>query len=85
MVYWYNVAPRDKLKTESVPSSVLHTYTWRLRDAKIEDSAVEEAEMMVGDSVHVKPQGARCTSRWPIGKVTAVNSATNIDVDGVPS
>ena len=38
----------------------------------------------VGDSVFVKPPEARCTTRWRQGTVTGVNSATNVDVDGMP-
>ena len=34
--------------------------------------------------VFVKPAAARCTSRWPIGRVTSVLSDQAIEVDGMP-
>ena len=38
----------------------------------------------VGDYVFVKPARAKCTTRWPMGLVTAAHSATQVEVDGIP-
>ena len=32
----------------------------------------------------MKPPGAKCTTSWKPGRVTAINSTTNIEVDGIP-
>ena len=32
----------------------------------------------------VKSPDARCTTRWQPGTITGLNSATNVEVDGIP-
>ena len=64
---------------------MLHTYIWRhpaIRPEFVNDNA--RPQVHEGDTVWVKPPGARCTSRWQTGRVTGVTSTNNVDVDGVP-
>ncbi len=87
MVYWYNSTPKDGVKEESVPGSQLHSYRWRtLRTCVNPNSscAKEGSTLSAGDRVFVKPGGARCFTKWPVGHITRVNSSTNVDVDGIP-
>ena len=87
MVYWYNSTPKAGVDPNTVPGSMLHNYEWRVLQ-KVEDPSEDEqlakCGYTIGDSVFVKPPGARCTTRWQQGTVTGLNSATNVDVDGVP-
>ena len=85
MVFWYNLAPKDGQDKQSVPCNMLHTYIWRhpaIRPEFVNDNA--RPQVQEGDTVWVKPPGARCTSRWQTGRVTGVTSTNNVDVDGVP-
>ena len=43
-----------------------------------------DGRVQIGEEVWVRPGDARCTTRWGRGNVTGVNSANNIEVDGVP-
>ena len=83
--FWYNVSPRQGQKDETVPQKSVSTYEWRLPG---EDSRLPKARcdgpMQVGDEVWVKPGNAKCTTRWMRGGVTQVNSANNVEVDGMP-
>ena len=84
MVFWYNLAPKDGQDKQSVPCNMLHTYIWRhpaIRPEFVNDNARRQ---VLGDTVWMKPPGARCTSRWQMGRVTGVTSTNNVDVDGVP-
>ena len=38
----------------------------------------------MGDSVYVKPPNARCTSMWPLGKITGTLSGMQVEVNGTP-
>ena len=83
-VYWYNMSPREGQKEDSVPHLHVHKYEWRIKGYA--DEVVEEqpeCEFKVGDEVWVKPGNARCTTPWQEGTVTQVNSANNVDVDGM--
>ena len=58
-------------------------------DAPMPDGGAEgpqrvSRDLKAGDKVVVKPQNARCDTRWRPGTVTKVNSQWNIEVDGVP-
>ena len=44
----------------------------------------EESDFLVGESGHVKPANARCTTRWQKGKVNALLSPVTMEVDGRP-
>lgn len=86
-VYWYNISPKDGQKEESVPHVSVYKYAWRMKgypsnaEAGSQDNI--QCEVQVGDDVWVKPGHAKCTTKWQRGTVTHVNSANNIDVDGM--
>ena len=48
-----------------------------------EGDCIDE-RVQIGEEVWVRPEGARCTTRWGRGIVTGMDSANNIEVDGVP-
>lgn len=87
MVFWLNTSPKDKTRSETVPALQLHSYRWRYPfDEVVLDSTTESLNgpMMVGEEVFVKPPATRCTTIWPTGKVSRINSSSNIEVDGIP-
>ena len=87
MVYWYNSTPKDGVKEESVPGSQLNSYPWRTPGTHVKSNfscAKESSTLSAGDLVFVKPGGARCFTKWPVGRITGVNSNTNVEVDGIP-
>jgi hypothetical protein len=85
MVYFYNVTPKTGTSSESVPANELHRYSWRLFGADEQREIPEvESRCREGDLVYVKPPAARCTTTWPVGRVTGVQTATRVEVDGVP-
>jgi len=83
IVFWYNVAPMIDTKQSSAPSDMLFNYHWKFlpRVDKLEHPSSTYAK---GQSVYVKPSLSKCTSVWPVGTVTNVNSSTNVEVDGMP-
>ena len=85
-VFWYNVAPRYG-QPASVPQKSVATYEWRLPVMSVpptEEGDCGDGRVQIGEEVWVRPGGARCTTRWGRGNVTGMNSANNIEVDGVP-
>ena len=85
MVFWYNASPKVKMRPESVPALMLSSYQWRCPGGEPEPSPeIRNGSLTVGDLVYVKPPDVRCTSTWPVGKVSHVNSSTNVDINGVP-
>ena len=84
-VFWYNVAPLDG-SANTVPATTIYAYVWRNPDAPttVCSQTTTTNAHRVGDAVYVKPQGARCTTRWPMGVVTAVPSETQVEIDGMP-
>lgn len=96
MVVWYNVTPKIGTDADTVPATELHSYKWRVvnsvdgdaggghKSAEGVDETLVNADVTVGDAVFVKPPAARCSSTWPVGIVTRINSATNLEVAGVP-
>jgi hypothetical protein len=84
MVYWYNVTHREDSKKDSVPACLIHKYGWRTSFDGVAVANKAKSVVDVGEAVYVKPLPMRCTSIWPVGTVTAVNSATNVDVNGIP-
>lgn len=83
MTFWYNSAPLDN---GTIPATALYSYFWRNPDKPVNDKERLEVEnrYSIGDVVFVKPAKAKCTTRWPEGIVTGVNSATNVEIDGMP-
>jgi ribonuclease HI len=88
MVYWYNSTPKNGVDPKSVPGNQLYSCKWKVvRSADTDsndDVDIAGPDVAVGDRVFVKPSGARCTSTWPIGTVSGIQSTTNVEVDGVP-
>ena len=41
-------------------------------------------QFQTGDEVYVRPHDAKCTSVWPLRKVTNVISTTSVEVEGTP-
>ena len=83
-VYWYNISPKSGQDGRTVPQAAVFSYQWRQPWEEVDSLAEESARLEVGDEVWVKPPMAKCTSLWPRGVVTAVNSKCNVDVNGVP-
>ena len=83
-VYWYNVSPRVSNNNDSLPQLAVSNYRWRLPLEEPELGSEVSCRFEVGDDVWVKPGQTRCTTEWKRGKVTGVNSANNVSVDGMP-
>ena len=49
-----------------------------------EEGDCGDGRVQIGEEVWVRPRGACCTTRWGRGIVTGMNSANNVEVDGVP-
>ncbi|KRX49801.1 hypothetical protein T05_11212 [Trichinella murrelli] len=82
----YNVTPRDGRNPWTAPANVVNAYAVRVRGV---DQATEEPEEMngrfaVGDSVWVRPPGARCVIRHHKGTITGVVSDQAVEIDGMP-
>ena len=85
-VFWYNILPRLPGNPNSAPSTLLE-YRWRMpikEERNPADCAGSDNAFAVGDDVFVKPPVPSCTTQWHKGKITSVNSSTNVDVDGIP-
>ena len=86
-VFWYSVAPRYGQQPASVPQKSVATYEWRLpvmSAPPAEEGDCGDGRVQIGEEVWVRPGGARCTTLWGRGIATGMNSANNIEVDGVP-
>lgn len=84
-VYWYNISPKDRQKTETVPHLSVFTYHPRqLGKEEVEMHEPVESPYSVGQEVWVKPPIGRCTTQWGRGTVTGVNSKNNLEIDGMP-
>ena len=86
MVFYYNVTPREGQRETTVPSNVLFQYKWRVPSVTLpkDKSKRNNGKWHLGDNVFVKPPLTRCTSMWPVGVVTGVDSDQRVEVDGVP-
>lgn len=83
MVYWLNNTPKEGVKVETVPARQIYTYDQlRPREAVVDRD--NSTGMHVGDEVFVKPPLCKCTTFWPVGTVTGVQSPVKIEVDGIP-
>ena len=84
-VFWYNIAPKDGIHGQSVPSSSLYRYKWRHpSEEPVKEKGAGISNVQNGDLVWVKPPKAKCTSRWKLGRVTKVVSNNNVEVNGIP-
>lgn len=89
MVFWYNFSPRDAGVLESSPASLLSSYTWRCPgQPKVQRDIRDTPGFQVGEAVFVRPDGARCTTRWREGRVTSTSnersSGIGVEVNGMP-
>jgi transposase InsO family protein len=87
MTFWYNFAPKEGVNESTTPSASVFRYKWRNPKAQESASSLETTQrggFQVGDRVYVKPNPSRCTTEWKIGRVSGVQSAQNVEVDGVP-
>ena len=89
MVYWYNSTPKDGIDAQTVPANQVNAYKWRVVTCSIDRDGSNRVQsvggnFVQGDKVYVKPPVARCISEWLIGTVTDVQSATNVEVNGIP-
>lgn len=85
-VYWYNFLPLDTHKISSAPHRQHFRRKWsnplqHPKDAAT--NAVDAGGYGEGEAVFVKPSGARCTTPWGQGTVTAVIEEGAVEVDGV--
>ena len=89
-LYWYNVSPKDNSEPGTAPINCIHSYAVRVMgeasEAPSTPAEVGDFRPMfaVGDRVWVKPDGARCNTRFRLGTVTGVLSHQAIEVDGMP-
>jgi hypothetical protein len=88
MVFWFNTTPKNGTDERTVPAHVLHGYDWRLPLTFVDRATNNVAQLdrlvKVGDQVFVKPRDVRCTSVWPSGTVTSIDTATKVGVNGIP-
>ena len=84
-VFWYNMSARDGQNETTVPQRAVFKYEWRHPCMKTKDEdEMKTSTIAVGQEVWVKPPNARCTTKWTKGRVTRVNSASNIEVNYMP-
>ena len=84
-LFWYNMTPRSGQVRETVPQEQIFQYVWRHPSVPPpEQSQATSSTVRLGEEVWVKPPGARCTTQWARGTVTARNSDSNVSVDGMP-
>ena len=86
-VYWHNVSPKEAGEEGTAPANCLYRYESRVLGIDgvepFEDVAVP-CRFREGDAVWVRPEGARCTTRYGLGTVTQVLSDQAVEVDGMP-
>jgi len=83
-VFWYNMVPRSEGGIHSVPSTMLHRYSFRDPDQCIESEECPISSVKIGEKVWVKPPDAKCTTKWKLGTVTKIASPSNVEVDNCP-
>ena len=83
-VFWYNMSPRYGQRDDSVPQMSVFKYEWSMPGGQCGNDQSQSSEIHVGDEVWVKPGNAKCWTQWDKKTVTKVNSANNIEVDGMP-
>lgn len=86
MTYWYNIAPKERVLTDSIPAENLFTYEWRVPRSYDRSRGIDQLVpgYWVGQRVFVKPGQSGCTTVWPEGRITRVVSSLQVEVDGVP-
>ena len=86
MVFFYNATPREGIGEDTIPSERIFRYSWRVPGCapSAEDRQERGGSWNPGEKVFVKPPRARCTTPWPVGTVTGVQSQQRLEVDGIP-
>ena len=77
MVWYYNASPLEGVGEESCPGNRKFRYRWRWPAPATEDRRPVSGKYRVGDKVFEKPPGARCTTQWGRGVVTALSSTSH--------
>ena len=78
------MSPRYGQRDDSVPQMSVFKYEWSMPGGQCGNDQSQSSEIHVGDEVWVKPGNAKCWTQWDKKTVTKVNSANNIEVDGMP-
>ena len=87
MVFFYNATPKEGTNEDTLPSQSIYRYRWKVPGisapaAKQENKPV--SSWVAGEKVFLKPPRMRCTTPWPIGIVTGVQSEQRLEVNGIP-
>ena len=86
MAYWYNFSSKVD---DATPADSIYRYSI-LSFPEVRGNPFKPQRdthlnpFSVGDRVYVKPPGARCTTTWLTGEVTAIVSNTSVRVGGTP-
>ena len=86
-VYWYNVAPKDGIRSATAPANALYQYEVRVKGVDKISPLPAEFELEIykkGDVVLIADWPNKCTSEWKTGIVTELVSPQTVCVDGVP-
>jgi len=86
-VYWHNMSPKDGQDASSAPANRIFRYKWRvlgLDAAPATETCEADNGFRVGDSVWVRPENNRCTTRYERGRVTKIVSEQAVEVNGFP-
>ncbi len=85
MVVFYNHSPNAQ---GVVPANTIYTYLSKNLPGVgvMADQQRDTADnpYRIGDSVYVRPPGARCTTTWPVATVQEILSNTAVKIGGVP-
>ena len=86
MAYWYNFSSKVD---DATPADSIYRYSGLSLPEVRGNSFKPQRDthlnpFSVGDRVYVKPPGARCTTTWLTGEVTAIVSNTSVRVGGTP-
>ena len=86
MAYWYNFSSKVD---DATPADSIYRYSGLSLPEVRGNSFKPQRDthlnpFSVGDRVYVKPPGARCTTTWLTGEVTAIISNTSVRVGGTP-
>ena len=86
MAFWYNFSSKVDGTT---PAESIYRYSGQSLPEVHGNSFRPQRNthlnpFSIGDRVYVKPPGARCTTTWPTGEVTAIISNTSVKVGATP-